>query len=135
MAYALILLRQDGYPCIFMMITMVKNSNIAPIKEVLLPLMKARIQCAYGKQNDYFDHPNTIGWTREGDLQRENSGLAVLFTNGSDGEKEMFVGKNFAGSNFYDITGNIDSQVVIKEDGNALYKVKGGSVSVWVKED
>lgn len=134
-AYALILLRQDGYPCVFYGDYYgIKHSGIPSMREKLLPLLKARKLYAYGKQNDYFDHPNTIGWTREGDEEHEHSGLAVLLTNGSDGEKRMYVGQKFAGMRFYDSTGNMDELVTIEEDGNALFKVKGGSVSVWVKK-
>lgn len=61
-------------------------------------------------------------------------GLAVLLTNGSDGEKKMYVGQKFAGAQFYDLTGNVDEPVTIEDDGNALFNVKGGSVSVWVKK-
>lgn len=136
LAYAMILLRKDGYPCIFYGDYYgIEHDGIAPIRDALLPLMKARRLYAYGKQNDYFDHPNTIGWTREGDDDHEHSGLAVLLTNGSDGEKKMYVGERFAGSQFYDITGNVDEDITIEEDGNALFKVKAGSVSVWVKKD
>ena len=58
----------------------------------------------------------------------------MLLTNGSDGEKRMYVGQKFAGTHFYDSTGNVDELVLIEEDGNGLFKVKGGSVSVWVKK-
>ena len=135
LAYSMILLRQDGYPCIFYGDYYgMKSHDIPSIRETLLPLMKARTRYAFGKQNDYFDHANTVGWTREGDDEHPDSGLAVLLTNGSDGEKKMYVGEKFAGSLFYDITGNRDDTVTIGDDGNALFKVNGGSVSVWVKK-
>lgn len=74
LAYAMILLRQDGYPCIFYGDYYgIEHSKTPSLREKLLPLMKARRDYAYGKQNDYFDHPNTIGWTREGDEEHENS--------------------------------------------------------------
>ena len=34
-----------------------------------------------GLQKDYFDNPNFIGWTREGDEQHIKSGLAVVISN------------------------------------------------------
>ena len=135
LAYAMILLRQDGYPCMFYGDYYgIENNGIAPMRDKLRPLMKARVQHAYGKQNEYFDHGNTVGWTREGDDEHPDSGLAALLTNGDGGEKRMFVGRKFAGARFYDITGNRDDVVTIEDDGNGLFKVNGGSVSVWVKK-
>ena len=135
LAYALILLRQDGYPCVFYGDYYgIQRNGIAPIRERILPLFKARELCAYGKQNDYFDHPNIIGWTREGDDEHEESGLAVLLTNGDGGEKRMYVGQKFAGSQFVDQTGGRQEIVTIEDDGNANFFVNGGSVSLWVKQ-
>ena len=45
-------------------------------------------------QRDYFDHSNTIGWTREGVKEKKGSGCAVVISNGSGGNKVMEIGKN-----------------------------------------
>lgn len=132
-AYAMILLRQDGYPCVFYGDYYGLADGPQNMRDRLLPLLKARRLYAYGKQNDYLDHPNTIGWTREGDEEHDNSGLAVLLTNGSEGEKRMYVGEKFAGSRFRDLTGNHDAIVEVEQDGNGMFKVRDGSVSVWVR--
>lgn len=87
-----------------------------------------------GRQNDYFDHANTIGWTREGDDWHENSGLACVMTNGGEGSKRMYVGEKFRGATFRDITGNREETVVIDDDGSAEFRCNGGSVSVWVRQ-
>jgi alpha-amylase len=135
LAYALILLREGGYPCVFYGDWYgIPHDNIQPLRDKLLPLLKARQLHAYGKQNDYFDHGNTIGWTREGDDEHENSGLAVVMTNGDTGEKRMYVGTRFAGAGFTDVTGNRKERVIIEKDGNGAFPVNGGSVSVWVKK-
>jgi len=135
LAYALILLRQDGYPCVFYGDYYgISHDNIPPMRDRLVPLLKARELYAYGKQNDYFDHPNTIGWTREGDSEHKHSGLAVLLTNGSEGGKKMYIGKHFAGAQFYDCTGSRQEIVTIDDDGNGEFFVNGGSVSVWIKK-
>jgi|GEM_PF-2688944 len=109
-----------GYPCIFYGdYYSISEGDIPPMRDTLLPLMQARRQYAYGKQNDYFDHENTIGWTREGDAAQPGSGLAVLLTNASDGEKQMYVGERFAGTTFRDLTGNRKERITIEKDGNA----------------
>ncbi|QQO09084.1 alpha-amylase [Breznakiella homolactica] len=133
LAYALTLLRAEGYPCVFYGDYYgIPHNNIQPKKDMLVPLLKARELYAYGEQHDYFDHANTIGWTREGDDEHEGSGLAVVLTNGSSGDKVMYVGKKFAGHQFRDYTGNRTELVAIGEDGNGKFPVNGGSVSVWV---
>ncbi|MBC7851227.1 MAG: alpha-amylase, partial [Chitinophagaceae bacterium] len=75
-AYALILLREQGVPCTFYPALYeakyVDNKNGQEIYVELnavrhLPaLLTARKEFAYGPQNEYFDHPNVIGWTRNG---------------------------------------------------------------------
>lgn len=133
LAYALILLRQDGYPCIFYGDYYgIPHDDKPSMRDVLAPMMRARSHYAYGEQHDYFDHPNTVGWTREGDHEHMNSGLAVLMTNGSEGSKEMYVGKHFAGVKFYDRLGGRKEIVTIDENGNGTFFVNGGSVSVWL---
>ncbi|KUJ31155.1 hypothetical protein AR437_05680 [Christensenella hongkongensis] len=134
-AYALILLRADGYPCIFYGDYYgIEHDNVQPKKDMLDCMLAARKDRAYGKQNDYFDHPDIIGWTREGDEDHPDSGLAVVVTNKDGGTKHMYVGQNFAGAQFYDCTGNRTEEVTIGEDGNGDFSVNGGSVSVWIKK-
>ena len=134
LAYALILLRKDGYPCVFYGdLYGMGHEGAHAMREKLVPLLRARALYSYGPQHDFFDHPNTIGWTREGDAKHEDSGLAVLMTNGSAGEKTMYVGRHFAGAEFYDLTGHVREHVRIGEDGQGEFRVQDGSVSVWVK--
>ncbi len=135
LAYAIILLRQEGYPCVFYGDYYgIPNNDIPPMKQTLRPLIKARELYAYGKQNDYFDDPNLIGWTREGDDLHPDSGLAVVMTNADGGTKQMYVGQRFAGTSFYNIMDGAAGDVVIGEDGTADFSVAGGAVAVWVKK-
>ena len=132
-AYCLILLRDTGYPCVFYGDYYgIPHDNI-PRQETLKTLMELRKEKAYGLQHDYFDHQNYIGWTREGDEQHLQSGLAVLISNKAEGEKKMYIGKQFAGEKFIDCLGNCEEEVVIDNEGFGIFKVKGKSVSVWVR--
>ena len=88
----------------------------------------------YGIQHDYFDHHDVVGWTLEGDIGHKNSGLAVLLSDFEAGEKQMYVGKHFAGTTFYDFLGNRSERITIDENGNGVFFVNGGSVSAWVQE-
>ena len=136
LAYACILLRQEGIPCIFYGDYYgIPFKNIAPMKEILNILLLARKYLAYGIQRDYLDDNNIIGWVREGDYYHQDSGMAVILSDGDGGHKCMNVGKNLANSILYDCTGNIKETVYVDKDGNGIFYVNGGSVSVWIKKD
>ena len=131
-AYCIILLRNEGYPCVFYGDYYgIPHNNIEPIKELEM-LIKLRKERAYGNQVDYFDNPNFIGWTREGDEEHINSGLAVVISNAGDGEKKMYIGKKHAGKSFSDILNNCEEKLIIDEEGFGVFKVKGKSVSIWI---
>jgi len=132
-AYSIILLRDEGYPCVFYGdFYGIKHSNIEKI-EGLKEMITIRKDKAYGKQNDYFDNPSCIGWTREGDEEHMKSGIAVLISNKYDSEKRMYIGKDLAGEEFIDAMGNCEEKVMIDEEGFGNFKVKAKSVSVWVR--
>ncbi len=142
-AYSLILLRDGGYPCVFypdlygghykdkdkqgneQEIWLQKTENIEK-------LLQVRCDHAYGIQRDYFDHPNCIGWTREGD--GEHSGCAVLISTGDEGNKNMEAGKRYAGRIFFDALGKRNEEVTINEDGWGNFFSPAGSLSVWIEK-
>lgn len=141
LAYALILLRQEGYPCIFycdLYGTCYSEKNQDGTHEkITLPkvselekLLEARQKYAWGAQFDYFDQPNCIGWTREGDA--EHKPCAVLLSNGKKAEKSMKVDTHYTGKCFIDFLGKNKAKVWIDENGVGNFKVSAGSLSVWV---
>jgi alpha-amylase len=134
LAYAVILLRAEGLPCVFYGdLFGIPHDHIAPVKE-LKPLIKLRELAAYGSENDYFDDQDIVGWTRSGDPSFADSGMAVLISDGPGGSKTMQVGQQFASQVFVDALGNQKDRVTIDQDGNGDFSVNGGSVSVWVTE-
>ncbi|MBR1815872.1 MAG: alpha-amylase [Lachnospiraceae bacterium] len=136
MAYALILLRQDGYPCVFYGdYKGIPTAKIKSKKRELDKLLKLRKTKAYGPQHDYFDDPNCIGWTREGDEEHKESGLAVVISDGTGGTKRMYIGKQFAGCHFSDAMGNAKYNIKIDEDGCGNFYVNRGAVAVWVQKE
>ena len=133
LAYAMILLRDKGIPCVFYGdLYSIPHDEIAPVAQLPV-LMNARKERAYGAQHEYFDHPNIIGWTREGDEEHEDSGLAVLLSDGPGGEKRMYVGAQHAGEVFVDLLGVCSEQVVIDAEGCGVFRTEGGAVAVWGK--
>ncbi len=97
--------------------------------------MLARKQFAFGLQRDYFDHPNCIGWTREGTDENENSGCAVIISNSDEGFKNMEIGKKFKGKKFTDWLKKHEGEVTINEEGWGTFCVMAGSVCVWVLKE
>ena len=143
LAYALILLRADGYPCIFAPDLYgdhyVDKGNDGNDAEVFLPvidklpaLMTARQLFAYGEQIDYLDHPNCIAWRRTGD--NDHGDCVVIVSNGDEGFKEIDMGKENAGIIYHDFLENHDQEVTVNDEGKATFLVNSASVSVWVRK-
>jgi alpha-amylase len=145
LAYALILLREQGIPCVFYpTIYEAKYVDKIDNKDIYIELnsltcvehmMLVRKLLAFGPQRDYFDHGNTIGWTREGIGKKRLSGCAVIMTNGTAGEKSMEIGKKHSGQTFVDVCGGRQEKVVIDKNGWGKFFVNDASVSVWVREE
>lgn len=136
MAYSMILLRQEGYPCVFYGdYKGIPSDRVKSMKPVLDKLLKVRKQKAYGPQHDYIDDYNCIGWTREGDEEHKDSGLAVVLSDGTGGTKHMYIGKQFAGCHFADILGNAKYNIKIDEAGFGDFYVNRDSVAVWVRKE
>ena len=134
-AYSMILLRKEGYPCVFYGdLYGIEKYDIKPNDDIKI-LLDLRRQRSYGKQYDYIDNKNCIGWTRGGDKRHINSGLAVLISNGGYSEKKMYIGKKFANEKFMDILSNIQDEVIIDEEGYGIFKVNEKSVSAWIKKN
>ena len=135
LAYAVTLLREDGYPTIFYADYYGASYNdCGPVtqvshKTILDKLLAARRDHAYGTQTNYFDHHDMIGWTRAGDAAHPES-MAVLITDGPGGSKWMSTGK--PNTTYADITGNVGGTITTDGNGWGNFSVDGGSVSVWV---
>ncbi len=143
-AYAMILLRRGGYPCIFFpdyygaeYRGVGKDGNEYEIrmpshKWLIDHFLDVRRRYAFGEQNDYFDHQNCIGWTRTGNAEHPG-GIAVLISNDTDGAKSMNTGS--PGVTYRDVTEHIDETVITNEEGWGEFRCKGRSVSVWAPAD
>ena len=132
MAYALILLREKGYPCVFYGDYYgIPHDQMEAVAE-LPKLMELRAEAAYGPQHDYFDDPSIVGWVRDGDEEHAGSGLVVLLTINKAGSKKMFVGEQHAGQVYVDVLGRCKEQVVITKSGNGEFLVEDGSISIWM---
>ena len=131
-AYSLILLRSDGYPCVFYGDYFgIGHDKVSHVKNIRT-MIELRKEKAYGIQHDYFDNPNYIGWTLEGDDEHISSGLAVVITNKGNGQKKMYVGIKHAGEKYIDALSNCQDEVIIDQEGYGEFKVSEKSTSIWV---
>ncbi|EPT05547.1 hypothetical protein FOMPIDRAFT_132852 [Fomitopsis schrenkii] len=139
-AYALILLRGQGHPCVF-------YGDLYPNDECfdtrvakgLRVLIEARKKYAYGECTDYFHSRNCIGFVRAGDVS--HSGCAVLVSNTSPtiGAKgamhsvRMNVGSSNGPSAYTTLFG--DERVDVASDGWGIFTCPPGRLQIWVKRD
>lgn len=142
LAYAIILLREQGTPCVFY--PDVYGSQYVdhadgqehfidlPAVPCVSTMMTVRKDRAYGTQSDYIDHPSVIGWTRAGTEEHPNSGCAVVITNGQEGFKRMSLGPLHAGKKMVEACGFRQDEIILDENGEADFPVNAGSVAVWI---
>lgn len=140
-AYALILLRRGGYPCIFMPDYYGAkyrgtggdgneyDISMPSHKWLIDRFLDAREKFAYGDEHDYFDDPHCIGWSRCGSEERPG-GMAVLISNDGDGVKKMHTG--VSSMTYIDNTEHIGEPVLTDEEGWGLFRCNHRSVSVWI---
>ncbi|OCF61510.1 alpha-amylase [Kwoniella mangroviensis CBS 10435] len=135
LAYALILLRVDGYPCVFYgdLYGTGGDNPQQPVAQ-LEDIIRARKLFAYGELNDYWDHPNCVAWLRKGD--EEHDGCVVVICNGKeDGSKKISVGKEHSGEKWTDVMGWHQGEVTIDDEGWAEFFSPPESISIWTKVD
>jgi len=142
LAYAFILLRREGYPCLFLpdyegaryrdrgRDGQQHDVELVSHRWILDRLLAARRDHAHGQQRDWLDHPNCIGWSRAG-TPAHPRGLAVLLSNGQEGWKWMATGRPNA--TYVDITEHRRELIRTNADGWAEFCCPPGSLSVWVE--
>ncbi|KAJ7274379.1 alpha amylase [Mycena haematopus] len=136
-AYSLILLRQNGHPCVFYGDLYPNEEGYdADISRNLKLLIEARKKFAYGLCHDYFQDPRCIGFVRMGDLL--HPGCAVLLSNKEDPTDNfthtarMFVGREHAHTVFRTFM-SPHSTINIDVDGWGEFSCPANRVQVWVR--
>lgn len=141
LAYALILLCENGVPCVFYPDLYGASYEDTgddgqihhidmPVIDNLATLILARQRFAHGVQTLWFDHANCIAFSRSG--TDEDPGCVVVMSNGDSGEKTLALGENYANKTWCDFLGNRKERVTTDAHGTGVFPCHGGSVSVWV---
>ncbi|WP_039058455.1 alpha-amylase [Enterobacter sp. Bisph1] len=144
LAYALILLRENGVPSVFYPDLFGASYDDTgtdgetchvdmPVIEHLDLLILARQRYAHGVQTLWFDHPNCIAFSRSG--TETEPGCVVVMSNGDEGQKRITLGGHYANKQWRDFLGNRDEIITTNEQGEGIFFCHGGSVSVWVVEN
>ncbi|MCM5557396.1 alpha-amylase [Pleomorphomonas sp. JP5] len=144
LAYALILLREQGVPCVFHPdlygATYTDKGSDGEDHEIEMPaiaclplLTKARQRFAHGPQTDMFDKPDCVAFVRHGTA--EAPGCVVVMTNSTETAKTIDLGQEAGGVAFRDFLGHRDDEVTTDDAGCASFPVNDRSVSVWVRCD
>ncbi|MFO0913528.1 MAG: hypothetical protein U0795_11270 [Pirellulales bacterium] len=143
LAYAAILLRNEGYPCVFYPDYYgaeyedfgrdgQRHRVVLPsLRGVLDQLLWARRHVAWGPQVEYPHDAHRVGWVRLGDDQHR-SAMAVVMSDGEGGNIWMDLQRPAA--RMVDITGHVPQPVETNPDGWGDFPCQGGSVSVWVEQ-
>lgn len=143
-AYAIILLRDVGIPCIFHPDLMgarysdtggdgEEHAVDMPAIDCLPALIDARRRFAHGAETLLFDDPHIVGFVRHG--TEEAPGAVVLISNRDDGHRQVMLGGHHAGAGFRDFLGHCDEEIFADDTGSASFRAPAGSVSIWVRTD
>lgn len=141
LAYALILLREQGVPCVFYpdlygasYRDKGRDGGEYQIDMPAIPelekLIAARQRFANGPQTDYFDDSHCVAFSRAGTA--EAPGCVVVLTNGGESGKTVTLGADLAHTAWRDFLGNRQEEITTDDQGSAHFPVNAGSVSVWV---
>ena len=146
-AYAFILLRIEGYPCVFYADYFNINdvhkkddpyrANDYLTRDELAPFLYARRKFMHGRMHDQVHYnPQQMSWTYEGNDNLQCSGLAVMISTKGNTKVDLQVGYRHAGREFFDCTGNVKEIVAVhKNSAWGLFEVNCSSVSVWIPLD
>jgi alpha-amylase len=122
-AYAMVLLRDVGYP-------MVNEIDLRNHPNLIKRMTLARAHCTYGSRHDRFDHGNTVGWSFSGGEGFDNS-MAVVMTNGTFGTKWLPTGR--PGVRYRDLLDGLTHTVTTNGEGWAEFSCPNEWTSVWVE--
>lgn len=118
--YAYILTLDRGTPCVFW-------KDYAEIKDILVPMMKARKDFAYGKGKVIAIDRDYYAYQREGTNGKD--GLVLVM---STREDKSFKVKAYPNMTYYDVMGNSKDTIKTDQNGEGVFFTPKGKISIWV---
>ena len=136
LAYALILLRKDGYPCVFAGDYWGINGdpNRPGFQAEIEKLIRIRRHFVFGDQEERFDDPNLIGWIHHGTEDNPGKLATLICTADEDRTMRIELGADWAGKKFADFSGNRDDKIILDENGGGDFPVSARSYSAWAED-
>ena len=157
LAYAFILLREQGYPCVFFPDYYGShdkdNHKAQPSgREYINLLLKLRKQFALGDER-FYAHSDIVGWVRMGGVSSAIGAMAVTMSNSYSAIKAIrmntgrfnkrfyhlatikLVGNQYVISRVnYDVFGSKSEGLMTDQYGWAEFVAEGGSVTIWIED-
>ena len=126
LAYAYILTREKGYPCVFY-----RDYYEYGLGAQIKKLIAIRRANAYGAAYEYTsaDDADVYAYSRAGDATHK--GLLLLLNDGSNGASKGITSP-FKNATLADATGNNGSLVTTDANGYGVFPVNARSYSTWV---
>jgi alpha-amylase len=126
LAYAYILTREKGYPCVFY-----KDYYNYGLGAQIKTLMQVRQANAYGSAYEYtsVDDADYYAYSRAGD--GTHKGLMLILNDGSNARSQGITSP-FKNATLTDKTGNYGGTITTDANGYGSFPVQGRSWSVWV---
>ena len=140
-AYALILLRRDGFPVVFAGdydggVSGPDKVKMTRHRDLLDRLLDLRDRFNHGDQHDHFDHASCVAWVRTGDDDHPGA-MVVVMSNGEPGFKTVCTHR--PNETFHRVfhrgdAGDTPDRLETGEDGCARFGCPAGGVAVWVSD-
>ena len=133
-AYAFILLRSAGYPCVFFGDYFGndgaggEDQTLVAHRGVIDAMLEARALFLYGEQEEYPVSSTCVGWLVTG--EDEHPGVMAVVVSTGD-ENAISMQTHHPGMEFGDVTGAHESVLQADEGGMVAFPARAGGVSVW----
>ena len=126
LAYAYILTREKGYPCVFY-----KDYYEYGLGAQIKKLIQIRQANAFGAANEYtsINDADVYAYSRAGDASHK--GLLVLLNDGGS-SRSKGITTPFKNATLTDQTGNVSGTITTNASGYATFSVPARSYAVWV---
>ncbi len=133
-AYAYILMREKGIPCVWW-----KDYYVYGMKDKLDKLIEARKYFAYGPGHEVDNNDHDVySYVREGLADEPGTGLVMMISDGPVGGSNVAIKRinsRQPNTTFYDYTGHISERVTTDDQGYGNFKVnveRETGWSIWV---